>query len=153
MDSAKTPFHQKKPLVRTDYLLLLSGLVWSLVGIKLILLAYNWQIELAQPIKIYVDIGGTILAILVYVLMFKFVADKNIHRLLDMPDKINFFAFQEFKSYLIIIVMISLGIFLRTSGFFPMSLLAFSYFGIGGGLFLGSTNYYHHLITYDLEDD
>lgn len=43
------------------------------------------------------------------------------------------------------IVMISLGIFLRLYSPIPKPLLAVMYIGIGGSLFLASLHYYKHI--------
>ena len=72
------------------------------------------------------------------------IALKNIQRLRRLPDRGCFFAFQAWKSYLIIMVMIALGVTLRHSSI-PKHFLAVAYTAIGGALIVGSFYYYRHL--------
>ncbi len=72
------------------------------------------------------------------------IAQKNIQRLRRLPDRGCFFAFQAWKSYLIIMVMIALGVTLRHSSI-PKHFLAVAYTAIGGALIVGSFYYYRHL--------
>ena len=72
------------------------------------------------------------------------IAQKNIRRLRRLPDRGCFFAFQAWKSYLIIMVMIALGVTLRHSSI-PKHFLAVAYTAIGGALIVGSFYYYRHL--------
>lgn len=59
-----------------------------------------------------------------------------------MPSYSCIFAFQKWQSYILIAVMMSMGIFLRTTTFFPRLPLASVYIGIGTALFISSINYY-----------
>ena len=51
-------------------------------------------------------------------------------------------SFQEPKSYILIGFMMSLGLFLRKSGYFPETILAPVYIGIGTALFVSGLSYY-----------
>ena len=61
-----------------------------------------------------------------------------------------FLPFQAWKSYLIIVAMIVLGVTLRNSAI-PKNVLAVAYTAVGGALFLGSFHYYRHLGTLDAD--
>jgi hypothetical protein len=75
------------------------------------------------------------------------VAIKNIKRIdLIVSERPCIFAFQEWKSYPLVAVMISMGIYLRKYSLFPKSLLAIMYIGIGGGLFLSGFKYFQKII-------
>jgi uncharacterized membrane protein len=69
---------------------------------------------------------------------------KNVDRFSSKRDRFCIFAFQEWKSYLIIVVMMSMGMALRHS-VIPKPYLAAMYLGIGGGLFLASFGYFSSL--------
>ena len=84
---------------------------------------------------------GLISALLAYRFGFCKIALKNIDRLYLLPNKTCVFAFQAWKSYLIIIFMIILGITLRHSQI-PRHALAIIYITIGGGLFFSSFHFY-----------
>ena len=74
-------------------------------------------------------------------LVFLKVAQDNIARIWDSPDRACLFSFQAWRGYLIIAVMIPLGLLLRNSPL-PKPYLAVLYTAIGGGLFLASFHYY-----------
>jgi len=92
-------------------------------------------------------LAGVLLASAIYFFGFSKLAKKNIQRLTDMAgDKICIFAFQEWTSYPLVVVMIGLGISLRNFLPIPKPYLASLYIGIGGGLFLSSLYYYLYLL-------
>lgn len=120
---------------------LLSGLMWSGVGIMLCSLAAEWLEEMSLFIAALLAAGGAALAYAIYRFGFSRIAAKNMQRISAMQGRVCIFAFQEWKSYLIVVVMITLGRLLRLSPF-PKPALAVLYTGIGGGLFLSSLAYY-----------
>ncbi len=130
-------------LVKKNFLLLLSGIMWSSIGIFLFSLAYIWLLNYHQTFIYYVS--GLLLAFTIHLFGFSKIAKKNINRINRMnKTKASIFAFQSLKSYGIIVVMISLGIFLRHS-IIPKNYLAIVYSGIGGALFLSSFRYYRNI--------
>jgi hypothetical protein len=74
------------------------------------------------------------------------IANKNVNRILAYQKNACIFAFQEWKSYILIAIMMSLGILLRTTELIPKFILAPMYIGIGTALFLASFKYYRNLI-------
>lgn len=133
-----------KPGIHRKYLLIISGLMWTGVGIFLASLTYRWLLSYDYKV-IYYSLG-LILAILIYRFGFGFIANQNIDRVLKMgKTKVCAFAFQPWYSYGIVIFMMSLGMFMRNS-FIPKNYLAILYLGIGGGLFLSSLKYYNSFI-------
>ena len=94
-------------------------------------------------------LAGVLLASAIYRFGFSKLAKKNIQRITGMAgDKICIFAFQEWSSYPLVVVMIGLGISLRNYLPIPKPYLAILYIGIGGGLFLSSLFYYKHLLRH-----
>jgi hypothetical protein len=134
-----------KPAVNRKWLIIISGLMWSSVGIFLNTLAFNW-LKSFNNIQLFETILMGLLAgwVLAY-FGFGKIANKNIHRILAYPKEVCVFAFQEWKSYILIMVMMSMGIFLRTTGLIPQFMLAPMYIGIGTALFLASFKYYRNL--------
>jgi len=130
-----------KPAVSKYWLMALAGLMWSVVGIMLCSMAFNWL--RAVPVRWALSLGslGLISALAAYRFGFSKIALKNIFRLCLLPDKTCIFAFQAWKSYLIIIFMISLGLALRHSPI-PKYLLVVIYETIGGALFFSSFHFY-----------
>ena len=134
-----------KPAVSKNWLLSTAGLLWTAVGLFLCLLALHWLGTAVSQGSILYALAGVILAGIVYLFGFSRIARKNIDRVCQYPDKVCFFAFQEWKSYLIISVMAPLGILLRHSAL-PRQYLAVIYITIGLALFLSSLHYYFRLI-------
>lgn len=124
------------------WLLLLSGLMWSGVGILLNSFAIRWLLLYeGWPLAASVTCG-LLLGLAIAFFGFKKIADQNIQRILKMPSKSCVFAFQKWQSYILIAVMMSMGIFLRHTSILPRLYLASMYMGIGTALFISSFNYY-----------
>jgi len=129
-----------KPAVTKNLLLFLAGVVWLLVGIMLVFLAYTW-LSASSDINIYLFAGaGVAIALFAHHFGFIKIANKNLNRILQMNGKKCLFAFVPWKSYLIIVIMITMGITLRHSAI-PKPYLAILYIGIGLGLILSSMKY------------
>jgi hypothetical protein len=88
---------------------------------------------------------GAGVGILVYRLGFSTIARKNIRRIAQQPERVCFFAFQAWRSYVLILVMIMLGLVLRHSHLSRL-LLAMIYLIIGTGLVLSSSLYYREFM-------
>ncbi|MDP4174504.1 MAG: hypothetical protein Q8933_11075 [Bacteroidota bacterium] len=133
-----------KPAVPKFWLFGIAGLMWSLVGLMLIRLASQWIALLDLSDEVIFTSISVLTASIVYRFGFLRLAQKNINRLAKLPEKPCIFAFQAWKSYLIIVFMIALGITLRHSPI-PKKYLSVVYITIGGGLFLSSIHYYFSL--------
>ena len=141
-------FSKLKPEAPTYWLIAAAGFTWSAVGILLCKLAHGWLDTLVFRTALLSGAAGMIGAVVAYHFVFSAIAQKNIDRLSLFPDKTCFFAFQAWKSYLIIVVMVALGAILRHSPI-PREYLAALYLTIGGALLLSSLHYYvrlRHLI-------
>jgi uncharacterized membrane protein len=129
------------PSVSRDWLLLVAGAEWSIVGIALCIVAAHWLSGTPWPAG---GIGATIgfgFGFIVYKFGFSRIAGKNIDRIAQKPDKACFFAFQGWQSYLLILVMILLGYTLRHSHL-PRMAVSIIYLVIGTALALSSSLYY-----------
>jgi hypothetical protein len=69
------------------------------------------------------------------------IADKNLKRLLPLTEKKCVFAFMTWRSYFIVVIMVSMGIGLRHSSI-PKQYLSILYNGIGLALFLSGIRYF-----------
>ena len=129
-----------KPAVTKHVLLFLAGFIWLCVGTMLLVFAYSWLSE-APRILFFMFFGfGVVVALLVHHFGFLKIVDKNIERILPMVEKKCLFSFITWKSYMIIIVMVSMGTLLRHSAI-PQQYLAILYTGIGLALILSSLRY------------
>ena len=133
------------PRVNKGVLIFLSGAVWVAVGMMLLILAFGW-LHGSQSHYTYLFAGAGVLASLViHHFGFLKIVDKNLGRILPIQGKRCVFSFMPWKSYLIVIVMVNLGIFLRHSPI-PKTYLSVLYVGIGLSLILSSIRYFRVLI-------
>ncbi len=132
----------KKPAVQQHWLLLISGLVWSIVGVFLVRIAFRWIPNFLLHEKILTIGSGILLGLAIAYWGFSIVVRKNIKRINAYKNAVCVFAFQEWKSYVLIVVMMSMGIFLRNTTLIPRQMVAPVYVGIGLALFIDSFMYY-----------
>jgi len=136
----------RAPSARRSILILIAGLVWSAVGLGLIVAAARWLLmsnEYAWTALLLGLVGGWF----VYSLGFARLVRKNLERILQLApekDRICIFAFQHWRSYVIVVIMIMLGYTLRH---LPVArvYIAPVYLAIGLGLTLASLHYYRDL--------
>ena len=128
------------PSVDKRFLIALSGIVWITVGIILCNRAIDWLALTTFQEGIVLALTGVVLALLIHHFGFLRLVDSNIERILPMKEKVCIFAFQPWKSYMIIAIMVGLGIGLRHSPL-PKSYLAVIYVGFGGAMILSSIRY------------
>jgi hypothetical protein len=133
-----------KPAVSKYWLMALAGLMWSVVGVALCHLAYVWLKAVPWSRALPLGLLGMASALVAYRYSFLKIALKNIDRLCLLTEKPCIFAFQAWRSYLIIVFMIALGIALRSSPI-PRHILAVIYTTIGGALFLSSLHFYQRI--------
>jgi len=137
-----------KPGVSKAGLHALSGVMWSVVGVLLCHLAYEWLNAIPLGGAAAFALSGVLLAVLIHIFGFSRLAIQNIFRINAYSEEpVCLFAFQKWSSYPLVLVMIGMGIFLRRYAPVPKPYLAVLYIGIGGGLFLSSLHYYWHLIS------
>ncbi|NHZ86237.1 MAG: hypothetical protein GWP19_10195 [Planctomycetia bacterium] len=138
-------YSRLKPAVNRKWLIIISGLMWSGVGILLNILAFNW-LKSFNNIQLFLTIIiGLLAGLIIAWFGFGNIANKNIKRIFAYPKEVCVFAFQEWKSYILIAFMMSMGIYFRTTGLIPKYILAPIYIGIGTALFLASFTYYKNL--------
>lgn len=129
------------PAVDKRLLIVLSGVIWSAVGIMLCNLAYGWLTMEYTRFHLWLALAGTLMALLIHHFGFLKLVNRNIDRILAKKGKVCIFGFQPWKSYLIILIMISMGTVLRQSSI-PRQYLSIIYIGFGGAMLLSSFRYY-----------
>jgi hypothetical protein len=133
------------PAVDKRILIVLSGLIWCVVGIIMCNLAISWLSLAAMQKGIWLGITGIILALMIHHFGFLKLVNKNIDRICSKDGKVCIFGFQPWRSYLIISIMIGMGIALRQSSL-PKPYLAIVYIGFGGAMLLSSIRYFRTFI-------
>jgi len=102
-----------KPAVAKRTLLLIAGCAWSIAGAILISRALVQLIRINHYLLIDI-MAGMILGLAFYILMFARISKKHITRItLIRIDNPCFFSFFNFRSYLLMTIMITAGITVR----------------------------------------
>jgi hypothetical protein len=133
-----------KPGVPNSYLVLFAGIMWFFVGIFLSKLAISWLNKFEGSMMIYIVVS-VFFALIIHHFGFLKIAAKNLIRINKLEGLRCAFSFIEWKSYLLILVMISFGIILRHSGI-PKQYLAIIYLSIGLALAFSSLRYFIYII-------
>ncbi len=129
-----------EPAVEKDILIIIAALVWGVVGILLCNLASGWLKMTSMSKGFWLGISGLILSLFIYHFGFMKLVKKNSKRIMSLTGKSCIFAFQPWKSYITIIIMIMLGFTLRHSPL-PKPFLAIIYIGFGLAMILSSLKY------------
>jgi len=129
------------PAVDKRILILLAGIIWCGAGIMLVSFAIIWLSPYnGREQGLYYALGFlTVMPI--HHLGFLKIAEKNSRRLLPFTEKRCAFSFMAWKSYIIVLIMVSMGIALRHSAL-PKNYLSVLYNGIGLALFLSGIRYF-----------
>lgn len=135
------------PRVNKNILIGFAGVLWSGVGVMLNIFASRWFHLLSENEFISAVIGGIFLGTAISYFGFSNLAVKNIERINLYKGKVCIWAFQKWQSYLLIIFMIALGVFMRKTSFVPKFLLTPMYIAIGFALFTASFKYYIFLFN------
>jgi len=127
--------------VHRRWLFFVAGASWFTVGLALCLVAYHW---LGRAIPFWRHLFWPTLAGSTLAAYFGLarIARRNVRHIESRPEKTCFFAFQPWRSYLLILVMMSMGITLRHSSF-PRTWLALIYTFMGGALAGASMLYFY----------
>lgn len=128
------------PSVDKRVLVLLAGIMWCGVGIMLIRFAVTWLTPLGISGAVVYYAAGFLVAMPIHHFGFLRIADRNLNRLLPLTDKKCLFSFMTWRSYIIVLIMVSMGIALRHSAI-PKRYLSVLYNGIGLALFLSGIRY------------
>ena len=119
--------------------------MWVAVGAMLDTLAVGWLRAIETDRALIFFGTGVASALVIAHFGFLRVVDKNLGRISLMEGKRCVFSFMSWKSYLLVLVMISLGITLRHSPI-PKPYLAILYIGIGSALALSSLRYFRRML-------
>ena len=136
-----------KPAIPRRLLLLIAGLMWCGVGIMLTLMAFNWLHTYPGHGWLFA-LAGFIAALVIHHFGFLRIVDRNLGRISRLPEQPCAFSFISWKSYLIIVIMVTMGITLRHSPV-PKQYLSIIYLGIGLALFLSGIRYFRNLLMAD----
>jgi hypothetical protein len=129
------------PSVEKKFLILIAGGIWMIVGLMLCRLASGWLSRTPGGEALIIGLVGIILSLFIYHFGFLKLVKKNAGRIIAMQGKRCIFAFQPWRSYLVVIIMVLLGITLRHSRL-SRNILAVIYTGFGLAMILSSLKYF-----------
>lgn len=138
------------PAVDKSVLVLLAGLMWCGVGVLLVSYAVSWLSLCNGREQFFLYPAGFLAAMPIHHFGFLKIADKNLNRILLLTEKKSPFSFMTWKSYIIVLIMVSMGIALRHSSI-PKRYLSILYNGIGLALFLSGIRYFRFFFKLLLE--
>ena len=129
-------FSRFKPAAKTKTLLLLSAILWTVIGCMLISKGL-FRLLLLPEYKLLIVLSACIAATIKAKFMLDRAAVKGVKRILSFNDGTCLGAVYSVKTWLLVLCMMGMGVILRSSSL-PMTLLCFIYFTIGIGLLVSS---------------
>jgi len=120
--------------VKPENLLLIACIVWSIAGCNILIIGIN-----AYPA--YLTFLNLLLSAVVFTVFQLFIFGKLVKkhhaRILGYEDERQyFFKFFDVKSFVIMAIIMSGGIYMRVSGLVPDEFIAVFYSGLGASLLL-----------------
>lgn len=139
----KSSLASYKPGVSKKYLLFIAAFVWTFAGGMLLFRGFYFLSQ--SPESTWISFFVSLLAgFLFFGLVFSKVSLKHSLRIINLPDERPcVFSFFSWKSYLMMVVMISLGVALRVYGLVPIIRLAEFYITMGTPLLLSAFRFYY----------
>ena len=133
-----------KPSVPKRYLLFVAAVVWTFAGGMLLFRGFS-VLQFNSTGILMEEAVSIILGVVFYIFMFSRISLKHIIRILNNPlERPCIFSFFNWRSYILMSTMISLGVTLRLSGLVPIQYLSVFYVIMGTPLFLSSIRFYVH---------
>jgi hypothetical protein len=124
---------------------LIAGLVWLAVGVALMLVGCSWFYVSAWPLNLVLAAGSLPLGFIIYANGFSRIVRKNLNRIGTQPEKVCAFAFQGWRSYFLILLMMAMGYTVRHLPI-PKYIDAVIYFAMGSALAFGSSLYFREFV-------
>lgn len=119
--------------VKKQYLLLLACLVWMIAGANIVRIGFEAYAKYLTVLNICLSV--VVFAIFQFFIFGKLVK-KHTKRIIAYEERQWFYKFFDVKSFMIMAVMMSGGIWLRASGVAPEQFIAVFYSGLGVSLLL-----------------
>jgi len=137
-----------KPGIPKWYLLFVAAFMWTFAGGMLFLRGFSMLILFPRLlwIKILISI---IAGLIFYILLFSKISLKHTQRILKMEiEKPCFFSFFNFRSYIMMVIMICIGVTLRKTGIVPIEYLSVFYVTMGIPLSMSAFRFYYNGFRY-----
>jgi hypothetical protein len=137
-----------KPVTTRRNLLVIAALVWTFAGGMLLFKGSKMLPDAIGLLSCQVSFS-LISGIIFYRVLFSKISLKHITRIILLrTDRPCLFSFFSFRSYFLMALMISMGVYLRKSGIIPEYYLSILYLTMGIPLFVSAFRFYHSAIFY-----
>ena len=136
---------KSKLCVKKRTLLLIASIVWMIAGFNVARLGVMSYRNIERRWYLYLLSG---LVFLLFGSMFFRMSRKHTKRILGYEDYRPFWHFFDWKAYLIMTCMMSVGIGFRAAGIFPEIFVAFFYSGLGLALTLAGVLFSRNYVFY-----
>jgi len=133
------------PAVPRHFLYAIAGVLWTLAGGLLCMRGAMWLGGFQFLAAASIETGAVAVAAAGYLLLFAGIVRKNITRIGRLPDRACIFAFTAPRGYIMIGIMMTAGISLRSSSL-PLYYLSLPYTAMGGILLTGSVPLYREFL-------
>ena len=135
-------------IVTKRFLLLEATIVWAIAG-GILLFRGSAMLTASSGFSMLKIITCLGIGLIFFRLVFLKISRNHINRIINLQGDFHwFYEFFSRKSYLMMLGMISLGIFLRKSSIVPLSSLSLAYITMGIPLLLSSIRFYHRWYYY-----
>lgn len=135
------------PRTTKRVLLFIGAVVWTYAGVMLLRKGLG-MMDIDKEHYLLRLIGSIIGGALFYGVLFTRISKKYVNRILHLEDDPGIFSFFNRKGYIMMAGMISLGVFLRTSGIVDPFYLSILYVTMGIPLFISSFRFYYSGLCY-----
>lgn len=143
---------QLKPAVPKRWLFFLAAAVWAYAAYRIFKLAIRFVPEGPFPIWLEIALGLIGFAVFFNFVFLK-VSRKHILRIAAMEEKNPcLFAFFGWKSYLLIAIMATMGIFFARFELLPLYLQGIFYIALSGSLFMSAIMFINAGLLYEDKD-
>ncbi|MGE5428229.1 MAG: hypothetical protein ACM3O8_10070 [Methylococcaceae bacterium] len=136
------------PRTTKRILLFIAAVVWTFAGTMLFTRGIGMMD--VNPDSFWIRfLISLICGALFYGILFTRISKKHVNRIIQLPvEQPTVFSFFDKKGYIMMVGMISLGIFLRTSGIVAPFYLSVLYVTMGIPLFISSLRFYYSGLYY-----
>ena len=129
--------------VKKQYLLLLACLVWMIAGGNIVRIGFEVYSEYLTVFNIFLSI---IIFAFFQFFIFGRLVKKHTKRIIAYEERQWFIKFFDVKSFIIMAIMMTGGIWLRMSGLAPERFIAVFYSGLGVALLLAGILFGVHFL-------
>lgn len=132
-----------KPAVHRRTLLFVAAAVWTFAGCMLMYRGYK-MVDTASPLLWLILLFSLVGGILFYLKLFSRISLKHTRRILSLrEERPCVFSFFNFRSYLMMGLMITMGVTFRTTGWVSPAYLSVLYLVMSVPLLISSFRFYY----------